>query len=156
MNASIRVGLACGCLTLLLSASARATPPNPDDLPPGSGILIPPGSGGPTFHLKIPPTFPGQLPPTVPGWMLKKHGEPYPKPLPRPQLRPVPGPRPHLPGPATIIPYRPKPFSPVIPLPPPRGPQVRPRVPGPQMGQFGRQPAYPPIRLPVHRFFGLR
>ena len=120
MNTRISIALASGCLALLLAAPAWATTPKPSDLPPGSGILVPPRSQGTTYHFQAPPTFPGRLPPRVPGWMLQKRGEGTPKPLPRPLLRPGPGPRLKRPARPQIIPFRPRPFTPVIPLPPPR------------------------------------
>jgi hypothetical protein len=155
MNIPIRLGILSGCLLLLGAVPAWATPPNLGNLPPGSGILVPPGQQppGPTYQLKNPPRFPGQWPETVPPWLLKKHVPPYAKPLPRPLVHPKPGPKPHLPGPAMILPYRPKPFTPVIPLPPPRGPQVRPWTIPPRLGPAGRPPALPPIRMPLQRLF---
>ena len=156
MNAPIRAALVSGCLALLFAAPAWATMPKAGDLPPGSGILIPPGSknAGPTYHFKVPPTFPGRLPPMVPPWMLQKRGEPTRRPVPRPLLRPNPGPRPNRLAPPRIIPFRPRPLTPVIPLPPPRvrARQVKPWNVRKPLGQLGPTPHRPPMHPSVLRF----
>ncbi len=160
MNAWIRASLVIGALALLPAASASATPPKAEDLPPGSGLLIPPGgeNPGPTYRFEPPPRFPGQLPPTVPPGMLKKRGEPNARPLPRPLLRPLWRHPVNRPVPPRVLPLplpQPRPFSPVIPLPPPRG----------AVGHTHPWPAPPPLNAPqparrpmnlLVRPFGLR
>ena len=63
MNAWIRAGLVIGALALLPAASASATPPKAEDLPPGSGLLIPPGGEDPgsTYRFEAPPRLPGRF-----------------------------------------------------------------------------------------------